>query len=247
MIPKGKIKKIRARVGKEDLSIAIIANNSVQKPNFVYLHGAGGSTKERAFALFEFILKSTSGILAFDFSGHGESSGTLTHSSLKKRVMEAKKIIDKYADKESLVICGSSMGAYIAAKMLEYFDVKSLILFCPAMYDKKSFNLRFDKGFTKAIRKPGSWKQSDGFSLIKKFSGNLFVCIGEKDEVIPKEAITLLSENSKKTKKKEIIVIPRCPHTIHKFLDSHVAIQKKVAKKIRTMISLEKNTVYHET
>lgn len=237
MIPKRKIRKIYAKVGRENLVASVVSNNHAQKPNFVYLHGAGSSTKERAYKLFELILDSTSGILSFDFSGHGESSGELARSSLKKRIMETRKIINLYADKKSLVVCGSSMGAYIAVKMLEYFEVKTLLLFCPAMYDRKSIKLRFDKGFGEAIRKTKSWEKSDAFSLLKRFSGNLFICIGEKDEVIPKEVITLLNKSAQKVRKKETMIIPNSPHMIHKFLDTHGSIQNKVARKICNLLA----------
>ena len=54
--------------------IGTILSNKVPTgtPDFVFLHGAGFSTKEKIFNLANPIVKNGIDVLAFDFSGHGE-------------------------------------------------------------------------------------------------------------------------------------------------------------------------------
>ncbi len=82
------------------------------------------------------------------------------------------------------------------------------------------------------IRKNYSWKNSDIFSALKKFNGNFLIFIGNNDEIIPKEVINFLDKSSTNTKKKEIIIIPNCPHKIHTWLSKHKDAADEVAEKI---------------
>ena len=86
--------------------------------NFVFFHGGAGN-KERIYSIISPVVDKGTGVLTIDFSGHGESSGHLKKSSLKKRTEEAKTAIDIFAkNDDSLTICGASMGGYTAIKML---------------------------------------------------------------------------------------------------------------------------------
>ena len=63
----------------------------------VVLHGAGTSSMGRLLPLVEeFVAHGCRGI-AFDFSGHGKSTGTLNESSLRRRFEQAAAVIDAYA------------------------------------------------------------------------------------------------------------------------------------------------------
>ena len=124
------------------------------------------------------------------------------------------------------------MGGYVALKMLEMQDVKNLILFAPAVYDRKAFGLSFDNGFTEAIRRPGSWRDSDVFLSLEKFTGNLLLFIGKQDEAIPRGVIDLIDLHSPKTAKKDIIMFDRCSHNIGDWLTEHPAGKKIVTQKI---------------
>jgi esterase/lipase len=83
-------KKVSFQADNEKLSGETILANPDDLPQILILHGAGQATKERAKPLAERVVNETGqGVLAFDFSGHGESSGELNQSSLQKRVNEA--------------------------------------------------------------------------------------------------------------------------------------------------------------
>ncbi len=225
--------EIHFRVGRENIVGRILGIDHHKKPDTVFFHGAGKSTKERAKQFFdESLFEVIPNIVTFDFSGHGESSGMLKKSSLKQRVSEARTAIELYTTKEKLTICGSSMGGYVALKMLASYDIKNLILFAPAIYDEKAFEVPFDQGFTEILQGPESWKNSDVLADLEKFTGNLLLFIGSDDEVIPDGMVNLIAVHSSNAARKEIVRFGNCPHALHCWLDDHPLEKKQVAEKI---------------
>ncbi|MBI2057473.1 MAG: alpha/beta fold hydrolase [Candidatus Yanofskybacteria bacterium] len=225
--------KINFKVGKENIVGKILGKNPEKLSDFILFHGAGKSTKERAKEFFdESLFDVVSSIVTFDFSGHGESTGELKKSSLRQRVAEAQTAIELFTTKEKLTVCGSSMGGYIALKMLTLYDIKNLVLFAPAIYDKQAFDVQFDQGFTEILQQSESWKNSDVLESLEKFSGNLLLFIGKDDEIIPRGVVDLVDKHSVKVVRKEIIRFDNCPHAIHAWLDSHSPEKKQVAEKI---------------
>jgi len=225
-------KKIEFNVLNEKIAGLVVSKNDADMPSFLFVHGGGGADKYRTLYLAERLLSHDISTLAFDHSGSGESTGLLENSSLAKRYDEALEAIKFLTKDKPLTICGSSMGAYIILKLLEKENVKNLILFCPAIYDARAFSLKFNDGFTDIIRQKESWKNSDIFSALEKFNGNLLVFIGKEDEVIPEGVIELLDKSSQNARKKEIVVIPNCPHKIHTWLSEHKDITDEVVEKI---------------
>lgn len=225
--------KINFKAGKEEIVGKILGKNSEKLSDFILFHGAGKSTKERAKEFFdESLFDVVPSIVTFDFSGHGESTGELKKSSLKQRVLEAQTAIELFTTKEKLTVCGSSMGGYIALKMLALYDIKNLVLFAPAIYGKTALDVQFDEGFTEILREPESWGNSDVLEFLEKFPGNLLLFIGKDDEVIPSGVVDLINKHSVKVARKEIIRFDNCPHAIHAWLDSHPSEKKQVAEKI---------------
>ena len=71
-----------------------------------------------------------SGVIAFDFSGHGESSGQLKQGSLEKRVHEAKAMIDQFGAKELYIIenCPHNITTWILGQEFEQKKLHQKIL-----------------------------------------------------------------------------------------------------------------------
>lgn len=225
-------------VNKEIIDGAILSKGeSNNPPRFIFLHGGAGN-KERFYDVAPPIVGGGVNVLSFDFSGHGKSTGDLKQSSLKKRVEEAKAIINKFAEKDNLVVCGASMGGYIAIKMLESHPVKTLILFCPALYDQVAYDLPFGSGFTEAIRRQDSWRNTDALDLLETFTGNLFVVMGNRDEVIPEGVINLIMQYASNASRKELHLIPDCPHKIFDWLKTNQDELIKLQNKIQAFIAL---------
>jgi len=156
--------------------------------SFLFLHG-GKNPASNIYYLNKKLQDKGISSFTFDHSGHGESSGKLGNSSLEKRVQEAKIAINISGLKEPINICAFSMGGHIAIKLTEIVNVNTLVLFCPAAYTKKAFDVQFDQGFTEVIREKESWKNSDCYQILEKFKGNLLIIIGKEDKLIPKELL----------------------------------------------------------
>ncbi len=231
-------KHITLYVGKETIAgIIIEAPNSPHAPQCVSFHGAGASVKEMLLnVIAEPMSDQGLNILTIDFSGHGSSTGILTQGSLKKRVLEAQAAINGYAITQKLVVCGASMGGYIAIKMLESYPIDTLILFCPALYDGNAFEVQFDQGFTDIIRKQESWRNTDVAKALEAFTGNLLIVMGENDIVIPAGVIEIIDRCTPNARKKEIYTIPECPHKIDLWLLDHPDELKKLQDKILEFI-----------
>jgi uncharacterized protein len=189
--------------------------------NVLALHGAGDSNKNKFYYLIKPFKERQINIHTFDFFGFGQSAVKITKSSLKIRQEQVESVIKDLQLKEPLNIIGSSMGGYNAVKLLEKYSVANLFLFCPGFYTPEAFDVKFGNNFTNIIRKNNSWINSDAFKLLEKYTGNLFVCIGEEDEVIPKALIEKIAEVAKKTKKIQIYTVAKANHKIHDFLEKN--------------------------
>lgn len=233
--------------GEKIAGVIVRGQDPLNNLRCITLHGAGKSTKETILEVITApAIEESLGILAIDFSGHGKSTGTLSESSLKKRVLEGQVAINHYLDKENgLVVCGVSMGGYIAIKMLELFSVETLILFCPALYDGAAFDVPFDQRFTEIIRSFESWRNTDVLASLESFRGKLLVVMGADDTVIPPGVIQLIDQHTLNVCKKEIYTIADCPHKIDEWIKDNPVELLKLQKKIKEYIKVD-DTYYNE-
>lgn len=206
---------IRFKVGPDLLVGQIVSKDSRSKPQVLFLHGAGQASKERAFPIAERLAEEGIDSFSFDFSGHGESGGTLSESSLKKRTAQAF-AATHYLDAESpATIIGFSMGGHIALELLKRCDrIENLFLFYPGIYTQEAYGVPFDTRFTAIIRQENSWQDATVVDPLEEFTGNLVIVIGENDHVIPKGVIDLIYARAKKAAHKEIIRIPHGEHIL---------------------------------
>jgi pimeloyl-ACP methyl ester carboxylesterase len=104
----------------------IISNSA--PPQVLILHGAGNANRGH-FRLFrEQLLIHGMSSAAFDFVGHGDTGGELKSSSLLSRTRQACSVVDSLNIQQPFSVIGASMGAYTAVKLLEYYQIQSLIL-----------------------------------------------------------------------------------------------------------------------
>ncbi len=216
----------------QDHDAVVIGKDISVSPIFVLIHGGGAGSKERIYTFSDLLEERGINMLAFDQSGAGKDKDNIKRSSLERRTNESNYAIKNFASKEPLVVCGSSMGGEIALRTLAFFDVKSLVLFCPAIYSEKAFPIKFGEGFTEIIREPDSWKTSAALGLLEKFEGKLLIIIGAFDTVIPSDVIDALDKHSPNVSKKEIHRIPGCPHRYQEWLAEHPNELQKVCEKV---------------
>ncbi len=190
--------------------------------NAVILHGAGTSKRQRYYPIAEELLKNGVGVVLFDFSGHGGSTGKLKDLSLARRQTQAVSVIDQVVPGDSILyLCGFSMGAQTVCDILPRYGgrTEAVLLGCPAIYAADVQDMRFgDPGFTERLREHESWTASGAPALLSDFGGRTVIAIGDRDEVIPAGVVDLLKEAAKNLTFKEYA---GAPHALAAWLESH--------------------------
>ncbi|MFI6250695.1 alpha/beta fold hydrolase [Streptomyces sp. NPDC051016] len=157
----------------------------------VVLHGAGTSSTERLLPLVrEFVAHGCRGI-AFDFSGHGESTGRLDELSLRRRFEQAVAVIDAYAGADGpLVLVGFSMSGQTVADLARHYGdrVAALGLCAPAVYTAEAWDVPFEDGngrFSGIIRQPDSWRDAPALEVLRAYESRAVLAVPGTDTVIP--------------------------------------------------------------
>ena len=119
----------------------------------------------------KYSIKNKLGFLSLEYSGHGKSSGTFTKGNITKWSNEARYLIKKVVKKNSFILIGSSMGAWIALNQLKYFEkqIKGFIGIgsAPEFLDRLMWK-KFSKKIKKEITQNGISVIKHGNSKIKK-------------------------------------------------------------------------------
>lgn len=161
----------------------------------VMLHGAGTAHRKRLYNLAQAFLNHGVGVVLFDFSGHGESSGELKELSLARRQLQAQEVIEQLVPSGGqLYFVGFSMGGQTLCDILPRYQERTsgILLCCPAMYSNAAHSLQFgNPEFTKIIRTPGSWATSTAPAHLAAYPGRIIIAMGTEDKVIPPEVVTL--------------------------------------------------------
>lgn len=166
----------------------------------VLLHGAGNGSKERLVPLLEEFAAHGCHALAFDFSGHGESTGLLRELSLRRRFEQAVSVIDARAGAAGpLVLVGFSMSGQTVADLVGHYGdrVAALGLCAPAVYAAQAWDVPFGAGdgrFSEIIRRPGSWRESPALDVLRGYEGRAVLAVPRTDEVIPPAVTDAVSE-----------------------------------------------------
>ncbi|MFE7706886.1 alpha/beta hydrolase [Streptomyces sp. NPDC057486] len=158
------------------------------RPTAVLLHGAGTSDTSRLTGLLSDFAARGHHALAFDFSGHGDSSGRLSELSLKRRFAQARAVIDsRVPDGGPLVLIGFSMSGQTVADLAAHYGsrVVSIGLCAPAVYAPEAWSVPFGAGFTEIIRTPDSWRRSPALDVFRSLSTRAVLATPLTDTIIP--------------------------------------------------------------
>ncbi|MEO6918135.1 MAG: alpha/beta hydrolase [Collimonas sp.] len=183
--------------------------------HILLLHGAGVSSRATAMrsglrpALQQRGVVTTS----FDCIGHGDTGGELVSSSLSSRTRQAEAVIAARKLAEPLVICGTSMGAYNAIRLTQKYQVAGLILIVPGVYTPTAYELPFGPQFSGVIRRDHSWADSDAWSILREFKGDLLVIAAERDAVIPLEIPERLVLSARQARSRRLRVVAGADHS----------------------------------
>ncbi|MDX3243768.1 alpha/beta hydrolase [Streptomyces sp. ME18-1-4] len=166
----------------------------------VVLHGAGSGSKERLLPLLREFTAQGCRVLAFDFSGHGESTGVLRELSLRRRFEQASSVIDAHVPAHApLALVGFSMsGQTVADLAAEYGPrVTALGLCSPAVYSAQAWEVPFGEGdgeFSAIIRRPGSWREAPALDVLRAYEGRAVLAVPGTDAVIPPEVTAAVQD-----------------------------------------------------
>jgi dienelactone hydrolase len=212
-------KRVKLEVeGQKLVGILCLPEGEGPFPGVVCYHGRG-SSRAKYTSLCQKLAENGIIGFCFDFRGHGESEGEFTKLSLVDGEKDALVAFDflkslKMTDSARIGICGSSMGAYLAAIVSSKKDVFSLVLRAPAVYALEAQNISLSQVFTRGFLESGDLRRVESILAIRKFMGNLLIVRGEKDEQIPKRVVDAYFKNAQNAKEKKLYTIKDATHAL---------------------------------
>lgn len=169
------------------------------------------STRSRQEEFTEYVVGATgASALVVDYSGHGESPFVLEETRPAQQVLEViyayEWIRNKYPNAEISVI-GNSYGSFLAAHLVRYKEVESLVLRAPAiykpnaLYDLWSLRLADEAAYGELIFKYRTdideLRKNPLFENASKLVKRTLVVVHEHDEVIPRQTSDVYAEEFK--------------------------------------------------
>lgn len=118
----------------------------------VFLHGFMSDLKGKKIqVLAKLCAKQKVSFLAFEYSGHGKSSGQLSDYGIGDWIEQSKEIIEKITKNKKIILVGSSMGAWIAIALISKLkkNIKAFVGIASAPDFTKEIMWR---GFSKKVR-----------------------------------------------------------------------------------------------
>ncbi|MEV5796509.1 alpha/beta hydrolase [Streptomyces collinus] len=173
--------------------LSAVSAGPAGRATVVLLHGAGDGCKERLLPLLADVAAHGGHGLAFDFSGHGESTGALAELSLRRRFEQAVAVVDAHAPAPGpLVLVGFSMSGQTVADLVRHYGrrVTAVGLCAPAVYASDAWAEPFGTGdgrFSEIIRIPGGWRDSPALTALRSYEGRAVLAVPGTDAVIPPE------------------------------------------------------------
>lgn len=202
------------------------------------LHGAGSSERQRWLPLREKLAHYGVGSVAFDFSGHGESSNRCARS-LAKRLAEARAALPYLTENAPRAVIGVSMSGEIAIRLAceSLRATDHLITLVGAAYDAAAFEVPFGPDFTAILRTPDSWRNSAALKAIRTWRGSVTVIRAEHDEVVPGEIGQAVAENSHAASRVELIDLPGEAHSVGQRLNADALFVERLARHLMRAMS----------
>ena len=209
--------------------IRYLTNNYKKNLYVVFLHGFMSNIEgEKPNAIFKYTKNNKLGFLAFEYSGHGKSTGKFTDGNISKWTREVKITIKKIVGKNPFILVGSSMGAWLSLNQFKFFgnQIKGFLGIGSAPEFLQ--NLMWKK-FSKPMKretikngiyhlKHGNYEYPITYQLIKDGRKNrilnkkiksfidVVMIHGSKDEVVPKVYSKKVLKIFTNAKKKLVII-----------------------------------------
>lgn len=198
-------------------------NNS--KKYIIFYHGIGQNITSNQ-ELYKTMIKKGYGVFAPEYGGFGESSGTVTASSIRQNTIGAiKYLIDKGIKRDDIGVVGFSLGSYPAVTLAHNNkDLKFLVLISPfnSLQNEtqvllKGSTVKLPKAFKYLIEKfPPLIKTLDwSFQTLKKVKSlklPVYFIHSENDKIISTSSTQELANCSRNLK--ELVILKTGGHSI---------------------------------
>ncbi|MEU7379914.1 alpha/beta fold hydrolase [Streptomyces sp. NPDC042207] len=224
----------------ERLSGVYGGDGGADLPTVVLLHGAGNGDARRLLPLLaEFVARGCRGV-AFDFSGHGESTGALRELSLRRRFEQAVAVIDAQVPAGGpLILVGFSMSGQTVTDLARHYGerVVALGLCAPAVYADEAWDVPFGTGngrFSEIIRRPGGWRGASALDVLRAYEGRAVLAVPGTDTVIP-PAVTEAVQDALSTRAQFTrLELPDAGHTLGLWLRDHAGDRRDFVDAVLT-------------
>ncbi|KUM89910.1 MULTISPECIES: alpha/beta fold hydrolase [Streptomyces] len=209
-------------------------------PTAVLLHGAGRGSKQRLLPLLDEFVAHGCRALAFDFSGHGQSSGVLAELSLRRRFEQAVAVIDAHTPADGpLVLVGFSMSGQTVADLARHYGerVVALGLCAPAVYAGEAWDVPFGHGdgeFSEIIRRPDSWRRAPALDALRAHEGRAVLAVPGTDAVIPPEVTEAVQEALAFRSQFTRLELPDADHQLGRWLGDHADARRALVSELLT-------------
>ena len=224
--------------GAERLQATIdYVGDTVPQPSILSLHGGGDPARRLIAPLARHLAANGHPVLRFDHSGWGESSGTLQTSSLRQRVEEAQTAAQFLNPDHGITVIGTSMGGHIALELLQHLNVRNLILFCPAAYTAKAYDVPFGPDFSTLIRDPDSYRNATVFEHLERFTGQFMMLNGTDDPIIPVDVIAQYKQSARHCSFADFVTLEGAPHRIMEWLAEHPPREQDIFARITRLVA----------
>lgn len=193
----------------------------------VLLHGAGSGSKERLLPLVREFVAHGCRAIAFDFSGHGESTGKLGELSLRRRFEQSVAVIEAYAGADGpLVLVGFSMSGQTVADLARHYGdrVAAMGLCAPAVYAAEAWDEPFGDGngrFSGIIRRPGSWREAPALDALRAYGSRAVLAVPGTDAVIPPAVTEAVQEALTARAQYTRLDLPDATHRLGQWFREH--------------------------
>ncbi|MEV4556913.1 alpha/beta hydrolase [Kitasatospora sp. NPDC049285] len=160
---------------------------AVRPGTALVMHGAGAD-RSQGLPLARELAGVGYGAVAFDFSGHGGSSGGAERFSLARGLRQALGVLERFAPDGPVLPVGFSMSAQTVADLLPVLGgrVRAVGLGAPAVFPREAWGLPFgDPGFGRALRDAEGWRDSTLFGSLADYAGSAVLFVPGRDEVVP--------------------------------------------------------------
>ena len=216
--------------------IRYLKNFQKDKLYIVFLHGFMSDLNgKKPKAFLKFATRSKLGFLALEYSGHGKSLGRFTDGNISKWSKETTLLIKKVVKKNSFILIGSSMGAWISLNQFKTFK-KQIVGFLGIGSAPEFLENLMWKKFTKKMKreistegvinlKHGKYEYPITLQLIKDGRKNkvlkkninhklkVTMVHGEKDESVPPNYSKKVLKIFKKAERK-LVIIKKGDHSL---------------------------------